>query len=78
MHEEEDKVREPQDPQIVTNEYVRPQQIRRLLDKSNIVTSDWWRQKESALVAAMDIEEPRTIEEALNGENKKLWSDAYS
>ena len=76
VHKEEDKAKEPQDPRIVTNEYVRPQRIRRLPDRLNILTGDWWKQRESALVAAVDIEEPKTIEEALNGVKSKLWSDA--
>ena len=33
---------------------------------------------EAASVAALDTEEPKTIEEALNGVNSKLWSDALS
>ena len=33
---------------------------------------------EAASVAAVDTEEPKTIEEALNGVNSKLWSDGLS
>ena len=33
---------------------------------------------EAASVAAVDTEEPKTIEEALNGVNSKLWSDQLS
>ena len=73
--EEEDEVEEPEninELQIAVDEDARPP------DRLNVLTGDWWNLMEAASVAAVDTEEPKTIEEALNGVNSKLWSDALS
>ena len=40
------------------------------------MTGEWWNFVEEASVAVSDIEEPKTIEEALSGLNSKQWSKA--
>ena len=79
--EEENEVEEPEninEPQVAVDEDARPQRARRPPDRLNVLTGDWWNLMEAASVAAVDTEEPKTIEEALNGMNSKLWSDALS
>ena len=64
------------EPQVA--EDARPQRARRPADRLKVLTGDWWNLAEAASVAAVDTKEPKTIEEALNGVNSKLWSDALS
>ena len=55
---------------------VRPQRERNAPDRLGAVTEEWWNFVEEASVAVSDIEEPKTIEEALTGLNSKQWSIA--
>lgn len=64
------------EPQVAVEEDARPQRARRPPDRLNVLTGNWWNLMEAASVAAMDTEEPTTIEEALSGVNSKLWSEA--
>ena len=64
------------EPQVAVEEDARPQRARIPPDRLNVLTGDWWNLVEAASVAAVDTEEPTTIEEALNGVNSKLWSEA--
>ena len=61
--------------QVAVDENARPQRVRRPPDRLNVLIGYWWNLMEAASVAAVDTEEPKIIEEALNS---KLWSDALS
>ena len=54
----------------------RPQRERNAPDRPGAVTGEWWNFVKEASVAVSDIEEPKTIEEALSGLNSKQWSKA--
>ena len=66
-----------EDSQVAIDEEAeRPQQARRLPDRLNFLTGNWWNLIDAALVAIVNAEEPTTIEEALNSINPKLWQEA--
>ena len=65
-----------EEPVPVEEVAARPQRERDAPDRLGAVTGEWWNFVEEASVAVSDIEEPKTIEEALSGLNSKQWSKA--
>lgn len=63
-----------QENHVLDEETERPRRIRRPPDRLNALTGEWWNFTNAA--STNDVDEPITIDEALNGPNAKEWSIA--
>ena len=83
-HNTDDELADGEDQATIINEEptpeeeapVRPQRERTAPERLGAVTGEWWNFVEEASVAITDLEEPKSIKQALNGPNSKQWSKA--